>query len=107
MRKPRRFYVIGSLILAGMVVAVSLIVVGLRQQQQTSGENPQPTTVAVTTTPNPITVTSTTGGKALYVSPSGNDSNDGSKDHPFATINKAAAATTPGTIVHVLPGNYN
>jgi hypothetical protein len=51
-------------------------------------------------TPSPV-------GKALYVSPSGNDSYDGSEAHPFATIQKAADVVEPGTIVYVLPGTYN
>lgn len=46
------------------------------------------------------------GSVSYYVSPSGNDNNDGSQAHPFATINKAASVATPGTTVHVLPGTY-
>ena len=46
------------------------------------------------------------GSVSYYVSPSGNDTNDGSQTAPFATINKAASVATPGTTVHVLPGTY-
>jgi len=42
----------------------------------------------------------------IYVSPQGNDDNPGTKEYPFATINKAATAATPGATVHVLPGIY-
>lgn len=102
MRMQRRSYIIGSVLLVGLIVAISLIVVGLRQQF--SGESPSP---VGTPLPNPvISVTPSEGGKALYVSPSGNDSNDGSQAHPFATITKAGNVATPGTVVHVLPGNY-
>jgi uncharacterized protein DUF1565 len=48
----------------------------------------------------------TSSGPALYVSPSGNDSNDGSLAHPYATINKAANAATAGVTIHVAPGVY-
>jgi hypothetical protein len=41
-----------------------------------------------------------------YVSSTGNDANNGSEVHPFATIQKAAEEVTPGTVVHVLPGTY-
>jgi hypothetical protein len=52
------------------------------------------------------TPTSISGGKNYYVSPSGNDTNDGSPTHPFATIQQAAKVVTPGATVHVLPGTY-
>jgi Protein of unknown function (DUF1565) len=45
-------------------------------------------------------------GNALYVSPDGSDTNDGSQAHPFATIQKAVNSVTPGMTVHVLPGVY-
>lgn len=48
----------------------------------------------------------TPGGTSYYVSPSGNDANNGSLDQPFATIQKAATVVTPGSVVHVLPGTY-
>jgi len=41
-----------------------------------------------------------------YVSPSGNDANNGSAAHPFATITRAAYSSTAGTTIHVLPGVY-
>lgn len=42
----------------------------------------------------------------LYVSPSGSDSNPGTRDEPFRTLMRAAQAVTPGTTVHVAPGTY-
>jgi pectate disaccharide-lyase len=46
------------------------------------------------------------GAPTYYVSPAGNDHNDGSQNAPFATIQKAATVVTPGSVVHVLPGTY-
>jgi len=63
-------------------------------------------TATPTFTPTPVPHLVSTSGKNLYVSPSGSDSNDGSQAHSFATINKAASAASPGTIVHVAPGKY-
>jgi hypothetical protein len=42
----------------------------------------------------------------LYVSPDGNDQNEGSAARPFRTISRAAALAAPGTTVHVAPGAY-
>jgi len=44
--------------------------------------------------------------KTYFVSPAGNDDNDGSHAHPFATIQKAANMAVPGTTIHVIPGTY-
>jgi hypothetical protein len=41
-----------------------------------------------------------------YVSRSGSDANDGSKEHPWATISHAGSVASPGMIIHVAPGNY-
>lgn len=43
---------------------------------------------------------------AFYVSPAGNDAANGSASAPWATIQRAADAVRPGTIVHVAPGTY-
>ncbi len=40
-----------------------------------------------------------------YVSPSGSNRNNGSREHPWATL-AAAARVEPGAVVHVLPGVY-
>jgi parallel beta-helix repeat protein len=42
----------------------------------------------------------------FYVSPSGNDSADGSAAHPWKTLEKAAVTVGPGTTVHVAAGDY-
>lgn len=49
---------------------------------------------------------STAKGGDLYVSPQGNDKNDGSQARPWATISHAGAVATPGAKVHVAPGTY-
>ncbi len=41
-----------------------------------------------------------------YVSPSGNDANNGSITYPFASIQKAANVAQAGAIINVLPGTY-
>ena len=42
----------------------------------------------------------------IHVSPNGSDANDGSRDKPFRSIDKAASVATPGTTVRVAPGTY-
>jgi Protein of unknown function (DUF1565) len=71
-----------------------------------SADNSKSASAAVTVSPVSAPPPPTSSGPALYVSPSGSDSNDGSSAHPFATINKAANAATPGMTVHVAPGTY-
>jgi len=47
------------------------------------------------------------GAQTTYhVSPSGSDSNDGTKAHPFKTISRAADAAQPGDVVTVHAGIY-
>ncbi len=41
-----------------------------------------------------------------YISPSGSDSNSGSKSSPFATLNKAEAAASSGDTVYIMGGTY-
>jgi hypothetical protein len=43
----------------------------------------------------------------LYVAPGGSDSNPGTRAEPFRTLARAAQAVSPGTTVHVAPGNYS
>ncbi len=50
--------------------------------------------------------TSTQSITDYYVSPTGSDSNDGSVGKPWRTIQHAADQVTPGTTVHVAPGDY-
>ncbi len=43
-----------------------------------------------------------------YVATTGNDSNDGSSEAPFATIDKAISTATEATdVIHVAPGTYS
>jgi hypothetical protein len=46
------------------------------------------------------------GYNCWYVSPSGSDSNDGSFDYPFGTINHGLQMANPGDIVYVREGDY-
>jgi len=45
-------------------------------------------------------------GTHYYVSPAGNDGNDGSQQHSWLTIQHAAAVAQAGATVHVAAGNY-
>jgi hypothetical protein len=45
-------------------------------------------------------------GADLYVSPQGNDSNDGTAARPFRTIGRAYSLVVPGSAVVVMPGVY-
>ncbi len=43
---------------------------------------------------------------ALYISPSGDDTNDGSADSPFRSFSKALSMLVPGSTLVALPGTY-
>jgi parallel beta-helix repeat protein len=43
---------------------------------------------------------------ALYVSPTGQDSNPGTREHPVRQVLEAAHRARPGSVVHVAPGTY-
>ena len=45
-------------------------------------------------------------GQTFYVSPSGNDSADGSKSQPWATLAKAVSQIEPGTVIYLRGGTY-
>jgi len=45
-------------------------------------------------------------GRTHYVSPQGDDGAEGSREHPFKTIQHAAEQVEPGDVVAVLPGTY-
>ena len=45
-------------------------------------------------------------GHTYYVSPEGDDEAEGSREHPFKTIQHAAEQVEPGDVVAVLPGTY-
>ena len=46
------------------------------------------------------------GGTTFYVSPTGSDSNPGTEQQPFRTIQKAAGLVDPGDTVIVEDGTY-
>jgi hypothetical protein len=54
-----------------------------------------------------VLLASCAGTRQLYVAPHGADSNPGTKDAPFLTIDRADAAAAPGYTIHVAPGEYN
>jgi hypothetical protein len=57
--------------------------------------------------PAPAPTSSTApSGKQYYVSPSGNDSNNGSSSSPWRTLAKAGSSVGAGSVVHVAPGTY-
>ncbi len=49
---------------------------------------------------------STAMAKGYHVSTTGNDSNDGSKDFPLLTIQRAADLAQPGDVITVHEGTY-
>jgi hypothetical protein len=152
MRFPKKYYIIGCVILTCSLIVIPLIVIPLsgvlnqkqpvadKQKQQKQHEitglvphdpiaidlqipqqgptpktdnnqgnatkNGAPTPSAPASQYPQMYLTATSGTTQLYVSPSGSDSNSGSQASPFATIQKAAQAAKPGSIVHVLPGVY-
>ena len=111
MRIRQKSYIAGCLLLVGLLITASLVILFTRLQQ--GGKQPVPggqthfisPTTVITQEPQQ-SETPGAKGKAYYVSPNGDDANDGSQAHPFATIPKAAKVVTPGTTVHVLPGTY-
>lgn len=58
------------------------------------------------TMPTEAPISAAEAGRHLYVSMTGNDSNTGSAEHPWATIQHAAEQAAPGDTVHVSPGLY-
>jgi hypothetical protein len=114
MRVNRKLLKRVLLLVFALLIIVPLLTILIRQQQKvspsTTNVKASPTSPGVEATLPPVIGENAsppaTGGKAFYVSPQGNDTNDGSQQHPFATIQKAARVVTPGTTVHVLPGTY-
>lgn len=60
-------------------------------------------TAPVHGTPTP---TPTPTANDRYVSPAGNDANDGTYGHPWKTITHANSMAQPGYTIHVAPGTY-
>ncbi len=89
--KVKRYLAIFSILI--FLAAVFLIVRALSRYPSPS-DSPSPAAV--------ITVNNT-----YYVSNSGSDSNQGTKESPFRTIQKAADIVKPGDTVSVRGGTYN
>jgi parallel beta-helix repeat protein len=102
--RSKRFYIASSLVLIAMLLAGSMIFLALRYLSGGNSSSPVKESMGNGSqhyiTPRP-------SGNALYVSPTGNDSHNGSEAQPFATIQKAADVVKPGATVYVLPGTYN
>ena len=45
-------------------------------------------------------------GQSFYLSPNGDDSAQGSKDHPWRTLQYAVAKIKPGTVIYLMAGIY-
>jgi len=57
--------------------------------------------------PTATSLSAAEAGRNWYVSMTGHDSNTGTAEHPWATIQHAANQVTPGDTVHVAPGLYS
>lgn len=81
------------------VVAASVVVLGLLTALASwhIGGSDQPTR------PGPPVIVQ---NGALYVSPTGSDTADGSRDHPLATIQAALDRAGPGTVITLGEGEY-
>jgi hypothetical protein len=55
---------------------------------------------------NATTAPCLVAGGGLFVSPTGSDANDGSPDHPFATVGHALHAANPTGRVYICGGSY-
>jgi len=85
--------------------------------QQTSDSNKGSTTTSSTTTTAPSTTTTSTtrppsgpdtDGATFYVSPSGNDSNDGqTRSTPWRNLQKALDRLNPGQTLYLMGGTYD
>ncbi len=146
MRFPKKYYIIGCIVLVLSLIAIPLGGALVRKQSTTNKPQPQKQQTITGLVPHdPIAIdmqipsqgatpkannqgnaaqkgnntpsapvsqypqmylTAASGTTQYYVSPSGSDSNKGTQGSPFATIQKAAQAASPGSIVHVLPGVY-
>jgi pectate disaccharide-lyase len=113
----KKIYAMSALLLIILLIAVFLFVVitqkvqGENQQGNSGATDPPSSATEVVIQPPQATRQYTPGqsipgGKVYFVSPTGDDTNNGSQAYPFATIQQAEKVATPGTTVHVLPGTY-
>ena len=104
MRFDKKFSRSSLLLLIGLLIVVPLLIILIQRLEEGAGSGGGARSGGGAGSEGGAR--SGGGGKALYVSATGNDSNDGSQAHPFATLQQAASVVTPGTTVHVLPGTY-
>jgi Protein of unknown function (DUF1565) len=93
----RRHYGAGRLAVLFVLASIAAILFGLVSSCGNGEEAGGPNASAATAG----------AGQDFYVSVGGNDSNDGSSERPWATIQRAADEVAPGDTVHVRPGLYS
>ena len=86
MRFDKKFSRSSLLLLIGLLIVVPLLIILIQRLKEGAGSGGE--------------------GRHCMSLATGNDTNDGSQAHPFATLQQAASVVTPGTTVHVLPGTY-
>lgn len=75
-----------------------------------SGTSPSPNSAPTPAYPSSSTPTANNSGAMYYVSPDGNDSNPGTSDKPWKTVNYAVgdnSVVKAGDTIMVQPGTYN
>ena len=86
-----------GIMMLGAFIAFFAVVAGLTNQLvKPSGK---PSASGVIACENP--------GHCYYLSPSGNDTNDGSLNHPWATLGRADDTLRPGDYLYITGGNYS
>jgi Protein of unknown function (DUF1565) len=83
-----------TIAMVGMAIAVIVILLVVVIFSRSGGSSPDPT-------PEPGTES-----LQLYVSPTGNDGNDGSQAAPLRTIQAALDEAEAGTVINLAPGEY-
>jgi hypothetical protein len=83
-----------NIAIAGMAIAAIVIIVVVVIFSRMGGSTPDPS-------PEPAAE-----GVQLYVSPAGNDANDGSQAAPLRTIQAALDEAEEGTVINLAPGEY-
>ncbi|MEV6694971.1 sigma-70 family RNA polymerase sigma factor [Micromonospora sp. NPDC051196] len=70
-----------------------------------ASESPSPTPSASSAAARPTSVTGVTGAD-IFVAPDGDDAADGSRQRPFATLNRAVEVVRPGQTIALRGGVY-
>lgn len=87
-----------------VVLLLGIAVAGTRRALSSDDKSAKDSMVPFTLTP---ALQATEAVAHFYVSPGGTDLNDGSRLHPWRTIQHAAATVHAGATVHIAPGNYS